>query len=251
MFRNDPPRITFTKDFRQLVHGDLQPGKTVTIIYDAERLPKERSEEHGQKAWTIRVLYKFSEQGEVRSADLWSETGTVLSKITDEPGEGTMMICRIDMPPDADHLTLWFLNTGKSRDCYWDSNFGKNYIFRFVADDLHVESVGVVPDAGGVFGWFEIEVIALPEVADLAVIYRIMNDPAGAHKEERLALTPIASLDARGERKWSGRTSVPESAVVRFTFGYHAFGNPHSDSNSGKGYLTWPGAVRNLEAGVL
>jgi hypothetical protein len=251
MFPNDPPSITFTKDFKQLVHGDLQPGKTVTLIYDAERLPNERSQEQEQKAWTIQVFYKFFEQGEVRATDLWSETGTVLGKMSNDPGEGTMMIGRIDLPPDADHLTVWFLNTGKSGAQYWDSNFGKNYVFRFVVDDLHIESVGVARDATSPMSWFEINILALPEVYDLAVIYRIMNDPAQSRSDDRLALTPAASTDTQGKRNWSGRAPVPETAVVRFTLAYNAYGNPHADTNNGKGYLTWNGAVRNLEAGVL
>jgi hypothetical protein len=251
MFANDPPRLTFTKDFRQLVHGNLQPGQAVTVVYDAERLPDERSQKQGQKGWTIRAYYKFLEQGEVRATDLWSETGNVLSKDSSDPGEGTMMIGRIDLPPGADHLTLWFLNTGKSGAKYWDSNFGNNYTFRFVVDDLEIAFARVVHDANDPLSWFEMEILALPEVYDLVVIYRSINDPVQARKDDRLALTPAGSVDAQGKRKWLGRTSVPETAVVRFALAYKAYGNPHVDTNSSKGYYTWAGAKRNLEAGVL
>ena len=55
MFPNDPPSITFTKDHRQLVHGDLLPGREVTIVFDAERLPNERSQDHGKKACSCAV----------------------------------------------------------------------------------------------------------------------------------------------------------------------------------------------------
>lgn len=250
MFSHDAPRIVFTKDFRQLVHGTLQPGAAVRIVYDAERLPEERSEQQGQKAWTIQAFYKFTEQGEVHTVDLWSETGVVLTKTTNEPGEGTMVVSDIDLPSDADHLTLWFLNTGKSGAQYWDSNFGRNYIFRFVADDLHIESVSVARDQKGPLSWFQIEMQALPEVSDLEVVYQIMNHPEEARREHRMGLTPGASI-IKGERAWTGRTAVPEDAVVRFTLAYTAYGNPHQDTNSGKGYLSWQGAKKNLEAGVL
>lgn len=251
LFRDDRPTITFTRDFRQLVHGNLEPGKSVMIVYDAERLPNERSVDNGQKGWAIRALYKFTEQGEVHATDLWSETGEILTKVGYEPGEGTMMICSIDLPADADHLTLWFLNTGKSGAQFWDSNFGRNYIFRFVANDFHVTSVRVVRDTTKPISWFELQIVARPEIYDLIALYRIMNDPAQANTEQHLALTPSSSLNSEGLRPWSGRSTVPEKAVVQFIITYNAFGNAHSDTNSGKGYLTWPGAVRNIEAAVL
>lgn len=251
LFRNDRPTITFTKDFRQLVHGNLEPGTTVMIVYDAERLPNERSTDNGQKAWTIQAFYKFTEQGEVRSTDLWSETGEVLTKVDNEPGEGTMMICSIELPADADHLTLWFLNTGKTGAQFWDSNFDRNYIFRFVTNDFHITSVRVVPDTTKPMSWFEMQIVAQPEIYDLIAAYGIMNAPTQTKTEHHLVLTPSSSLNSEGLRPWSGRTPVPQNAVVQFTITYNAYGNPHRDTNSGKGYLTWPGAVRNVEAAVL
>jgi len=252
MFAQDPPSITFTKDFQTLVHGVLLPGRTVTLVYDAERLPNERSQDQGQKAWTINAFYKFVEQGgEVHVTDLWSETGVVRTKLTDELGSGTMMICRISIPENADHLSVWFLNTGKSGAQFWDSNLGRNYIFRFVVEDFNVSSVAVVHDAKGPLSWFNIEVAALPEVSDLTVLYRIMNNPAADPEDKRLALTSAGPPDSDGRLKWSGSVPVPEDAVVRFSFAYNAYGNPHADSNSGRGYLTWSGAKQNPEAGVL
>ena len=252
MFPNDPPMITFTRDFRQLVHGDLLPNRTVTIVYDAERLPHERSKENGQKAWTIQCFYKFVEMGEVRSVDLWSETGEILTKITNEPGEGTMMNCRIELPQDADHLTLWFLNTGKSGAEYWDTNFGRNYVFRFVVDDLKIKSVGVKHDSTIPLSQFRIEVLASPEVENLTVLYRIMNDPlVPKNSDTRLDLSVQGAADSSGKCLWSASTPVPEGAVVRFTLAYVSYGIPHTDTNSGAGYLTWAGAEVNREAGVL
>jgi hypothetical protein len=251
LFRNDRPTITFTKDFRQLVHGNLEPGKAVMIVYDAERLPNERSTDGGQKAWAIQAFYKFTEEGEVHTTDLWSETGEILTKVSDELGEGTMMLCSIDLPVDADHLTLWFLNTGKSGAHFWDSNFGRNYIFRFVANDFHITSVRVDRDTLKSISWFELQIVAQQEIYDLTAAYRITNDSAQANTELHLALTPSSSVNSEGLRPWAGRAPVPENAVVQFTITYNVYGNPHRDTNSGKGYLTWPGAVRNIEAAVL
>ncbi|HLK66128.1 MAG TPA: DUF6209 family protein [Bryobacteraceae bacterium] len=245
MFPNDPPRITFTKDFHQLVHGTLLPGRAVTIVYDADRLPHERSEYNGQKAWSIQAFYKFIENGEVRVAELWSETGTVLTKLSNDPGEGTMMMCRIDVPADADHLTIWFLNTGRSGADYWDSNYGANYIFRFVVEDLQLDFAEVA------HGSFRIELTASSEVSDLAVLYRIMNDPSAIREVDTRQPLTASEPDGAGNRRWSGSAAVPENAVVRFTLAYTAYGNPHADTNSGKGYLTWSGAKADPQAGVV
>jgi hypothetical protein len=252
MFPNDPPSITFTKDHSQLVHGDLLPGREATVVYDAERLPHERSQDHGKKAWSIRCFYKFIENGTVSSIDLWSETGKILHKISNEPGEGTMMQGRISVPKDADHLTLWFLNTGKSGAEYWDSNFGRNYVFRFVLQDIDITDVGVKHDPKKPISNFHVEVEASPEVEDVTVLYRIMNAPdASKNQDIRLSLTITGSPASNQRRRWSGAAAVPEGAVVRFNIAYNSYGNPHADTNSGKGYLTWEGAKANREAGVI
>jgi hypothetical protein len=252
MFPKDPPSITFTKNHHQLVHGDLLPGREAAIVYDAERLPHERSQDHGKKAWTIRCFYRFVENGTVSSIDLWSETGKILHKISNEPGEGTMMLGRISIPDDADHLTVWFLNTGKSGAEYWDSNFGRNYIFRFVLEDIDITDVGVKHDPKKPISNFHVEVDTSAEVDDITVLYRIMNAPHGPKDQDiPLPLDMTGTSGSTRKRRWSGTTPVPEGAVVRFTVAYNSYGNPHADTNSGKGYLTWEGAQANVEAGVI
>jgi hypothetical protein len=233
MFSGDTPTITFTKDYRQLLHGDLLPGRSVRIKYDADRLPADRSD-------VTKAFYKFVESAEPQSTELHSKTGRLLTKVTLDTGEGTMITGQIEIPGDADHLTIWFLNVGKSGEQYWDSNHGKNYIVRFTTEDIDIDSVEV---SGGMF---RIAVNASPEISDLAVHYRIMNTPAGpnAAPEQVLRLT-------RSGEKWSGSVPVLEGAVIRFTVHYQAYGNPYADTNNGKGYLTWAGAVADHEAGVV
>jgi hypothetical protein len=233
MFSDDLPTITFTKDYQQLLHGDLLPGRTVQIKYDADRLPADRSD-------VTKAFYKFVESAEPQSTELRSETGRLLTKLTLEIGEGTMISGLIEIPRDADHLTIWFLNVGSSGEQYWDSNGGKNYVFRFTTEDIDIDSVEVSA------GQFHITVKASPEISDLVVHYQITNTPAGPNATQRQVL-PLT----RSAEMYSGSASVPEGAVVRFTFAYQAYGNPHSDTNNGKGYLIWAGAVANPEAGVV
>lgn len=256
LFSNDPARIVFSKDFRVVVRGDLRPGRTAKILYDAARLPFERSEEDGAKALAIKAFYKFVEQGPVHEIDLQTGSGAMQTKMSNDTAEGTIMVCHIDIPPDVDHITLWFLNTGKSGARYWDSNFGKNYIFRFMVDDFDVDLVEVVPDPVKPTAWFRVDATAAPDVTDIVVEYRVVNQPAESpaqqsNPHEALALAPAGPPDASGKRKWSGAAPVPANAVVKFSFIYSAWGNLHTDTNSSHGYTTWPGAVRDPQAGVL
>ncbi|MEO8131321.1 MAG: DUF6209 family protein, partial [Bryobacteraceae bacterium] len=158
MFPQDPPRIVFTRDFHHRVHGDLLPGRTVTIQYDAARLPDERSTDNGARAWTIKAFFKFVEDGPVYSIDMWTESGAIQTKMSNDTAEGTIMVCRLDIPHDIDHVSIWFENTGKSGAEYWDSRNGQNYIFRFVAVDIEVDAVKVVPDPEKPLAWFHVDV---------------------------------------------------------------------------------------------
>jgi hypothetical protein len=249
MFAADPARILFTKDFRILTHGDLLPGRPVKIVYDADRLPHERSLDHGQKAWTIEAYYQFADHGSVGSVELKSHTGVVLHKRDNVPGEGTMMLADINIDPHAEYLSVWFRNTGKSGAQYWDSDFGRNYRFRFVVQDLHIDLVRVAPVQGKPQSTFHIDVSTRPEVSQLAVVYRIINDQSHHPPELRLPLSP-QGLES-GKRHWSADSVVSEGAVVKFSLFYTAAGTSYHDTNSGKEYLTWAGSKPNSEAGVL
>ena len=109
MFPNsDPPSITFPETIATLM-AICSPAERQPSSMTRSASSHERSQDHGKKAWSIRCFYKFIENGTVSSIDLWSKTGKILHKISNEPGEGTMMQGRISVPKDADHLTLWFL----------------------------------------------------------------------------------------------------------------------------------------------
>ena len=250
MFSQDPPQIVFLRNFEQRVHGDLVPGATITIQYDAYRLPAERSTDNGAKAWTIKAYFKFKEQGPVYSIDMWTESGAIQTKMSNDTGEGTIMVCRIEIPQDVDHITIWFQNTGKSGAEYWDSRHGANYLFRFVAEDFQVDSVKVLTDPAKPLGLFRIDLTAAAEVSAISVLYRIANDPAQP-TSATLPLTSAPSQESAVSRKWSGSAPVPPDAVVKFTFRYSAWGHEHIDTNNGSEYVTWNGAKPERLAGVL
>jgi Family of unknown function (DUF6209) len=256
LFSNDPPRIVFSRDFRVVVHGDLLPGRIAKVLYDAARLPSDRALERGSKAGTVKAFYKFVEQGPVHEIDLQKEIGATQTKMSHDTAEGTILVCRIAIPQGVDHVTLWFRKTDPSGAQSWDSDYGKNYIFRFMIEDFDIDSVEVAPDPAKPMAWFRVQATAAPDISDLGVFYQVMNQPAGPHlraphPQEFLALLPESPPDVSGKRKWSGAAPVPQNAVIKLTFSYHAWGNVHTDTNSGHGYLTWPGARKDPQAGVL
>lgn len=248
LFSNDPPRIIFTKDFRVIVHGDLGPSRTAKVLYDSSRLPEECT--------TIKAFYKFVEAGRVHEVDLWTESGAIQTKMSLDTAEGNIRVCNINIPQGVDHVSLWFLGTEPSGAQSWDSNFGKNYIFRFMVEDFDVDVVEVKPDPTKPMAWFHAEVTAVPDVADISVVYSVVNEQPGTHAHEEhpheyLGLAAAGSPDASGKRKWSGSAPVPQNAVIKYSFLYTAWGNIHTDTNSSHGYVTWPGAKRDIQAGVL
>src|SRR5215204_6203253 len=65
------PQLVFKGDFQQIVTGEIKSGSDVAIIFDAERLPLERSlDKKGKPAWTISAFYQFSPADSVNQIDL-------------------------------------------------------------------------------------------------------------------------------------------------------------------------------------
>jgi hypothetical protein len=225
-FADNAPHITFTKTWEQLPFGNLVPGSTVHISYDPDRLPFERSNYHGAPTWSITAFYRFSPNGAISSKQLDTPTGQVVSRYSDDPVEATMMTTSIDIPTDAEELILWFMNTGRSGFQYWDSDYGRNYIFRFTSIDIQGENATVIGDA------FEVEITALPVVENVAVDFKVINHPPLAGS---VPLIPGAIAD--GRRSWSVRgIKVPIGANVWFTFTYAVDGRQFVDDNDGAGF---------------
>lgn len=238
-FRGTPPLLVFTKDRRQLIRGDFRRGADLTILYDAERLTGERSaDEHGKPAWSIYSFVKFSESGEVHRLELWSETGVIRAKAGNDVGEGTMMKGTIVVPADAEEVIVWFLNTGRSGREYWDSNYGANYHFRFVGEDIKVEHAAVVSSPQQPTDRFEVMISAAPDVEGVGVKYSVVNTAPAPPLESQAELVPSRAGGAGGRRTWSNDdVAVPHGAVVYFTVAYRARGRTYTDDNNRKGYL--------------
>lgn len=120
--------ISFTGDFQQNITETLKPGTEVTILFDSNRLPFERSTNaKGKAEWTISAFTQFAPEGAV------TEVKLAPAKKDEVVLKGVFTI-----PTDSSEVIIWFLNTGKSGNVYFDSNLDKNYRFPVVAEVAEV-----------------------------------------------------------------------------------------------------------------
>lgn len=117
-------QLVFTGDFQQSVTETLKPGAEVTILFDSNRLPFERSTgAKGKAEWSISAFYQTSSEGAV------SEVKLAPAKKGETVLKGVFTV-----PAESSEVIIWFLNTGKSGNVYFDSNLDKNYRFPVVAE---------------------------------------------------------------------------------------------------------------------
>jgi len=132
------PQIAFKGDFQMDVTGEIQSGSEVTILFDAERLPFERSlDEKGKAAWTISAFYQFASGGEIKRVELQPEKAP--RKKTKDAAAETFLKGVLSVPAGSREAIIWFLNTGKTGIKYYDSDFGKNYRFPVVPVIIETE----------------------------------------------------------------------------------------------------------------
>ena len=119
--------LSFTADFQQNPTELIKAGTEVTILFDSNRLPFERStNEKGKPEWSISAFTQFSPEGSISEIKL-----APAKKGTDSVLKGNFTV-----PTDSNEAIIWFLNTGKSGNVYFDSDFGKNYRFPVAAEVL-------------------------------------------------------------------------------------------------------------------
>ncbi|MCC5661584.1 DUF6209 family protein [Nostoc sp. XA010] len=118
--------INFTKDWQEILTGELTLGGKFTINYDESRLPYFRTIYRGLPSWQIDVGLQFENNGQVQYKLLRQGQNNYLPPV------------KIDIPINAQKVNIWFENYGydpydtsgnNDTRCY-DSNYGKNYRFQ-------------------------------------------------------------------------------------------------------------------------
>lgn len=119
-------QIEFSKDWKELIKGELKAGSSFDIIYDSERLPKIRDTYNLMPAWGIFAYVKFNSDTDNYFLEKELEKTNKLNKMTQI----------FDIPQQAEEMTIWFKNIGRSERIAYDSDYGKNFIFRFPEKDI-------------------------------------------------------------------------------------------------------------------
>jgi hypothetical protein len=137
------PQLVFKGDFQQDITGEIKSGSDVAIIFDAGRLPLERSlDEKGKPAWTISAFFQFLPGGEINKINLLSEKSGTRKKVRDSD-EGAILKGVFTVPSGSEEAVIWFLNTGTTGDEYYDSALGNNYRFRVLPETVETDPAPV------------------------------------------------------------------------------------------------------------
>jgi hypothetical protein len=111
--------LNFASDFSDSESAPLAAGETVTITYDASRLPQCRGTEGANPAWSISAFYQVN-GGPVSSV--------VVGGLNPDPtAKPTFTLTT------AGDLAIWFENTDVDGCNQYDSAYGKNYHFNVAA----------------------------------------------------------------------------------------------------------------------
>ena len=221
------PQIEFTVDWQAKVQGVLRPGGRFTVRYDSKRLPEERSTYNGLQTWNIFAFASFSGAPAVQQA-------------LKTPGGPGLMTQEFEIPEDARDITLWFMNTGRSGQEFWDSHYGQNYCFRFPQLDLELVSASVVPTPDAPSNGFQLQVLAAQEVSAITVSYSAQL-PGGGEPVTGSTSLNISLDDPTGRALWSvAGIEVPAQATVRFFFYYSVGNRTFVSDNEGKGFVAAP-----------
>ncbi len=217
-FQGNAPHITFTRSWEQAPFGNLVPGQTVRISYDPHRLGFPPPQD-------VTAFHQFSQDGPVLTKQLDVPTGMIVTRIADDPYEANYMTTAIEIPEDAEMLILWFMGDGR-----WDSDHGANHWFRFTSLDIQGEDATVSSDG------FEVSLTALPEIDDVFVHFKVINNPPDQPFTGSVPLVPGEAENGRRTWEVSG-VNVPGGANVRFEFTYRVNGRTFTDDNDGTGFF--------------
>lgn len=222
-----PALLTFTKDYREFLRGDLTPGGSVEIYFDAERLPQVIDNPGAfidchVRYWNGKppTVYRLESHG-----------GLLQHKAGIMPGGGSMVGAHIDIPENAQQLEMWFTATVGHSQLAYDSDMGKNFAFPFVQQDVRVL------DANVRGGRFSVSLETAGGVSEPVLDYRVTNKQPVAPQPTRISLSP-AGKAADGWDKWvTPDVTVPDGAVVSFSLTYRRGAHEFFDDNHHAGYL--------------
>lgn len=232
-----PADMTFTGDFHELVVGDLCPGGSVLLRYDPHRIvPAGEPYRFGDPDRPVIAHVQFREGEAPVDVLLRSSAGSIPCPDVDLTGQGSMLSAQIDVPADAEQLTVWFSYTTASGEIRYDSDGGANYRFGFPCREIGVVQATVVRRPDEPADRFDLTVSAAEAVEDVRVRFSLVADPVHTRHEVRLPRGGEVEAGG-GATLWAAAIDVPHGAIVRFKLYYWIGGRRLKDDNTGAYYL--------------
>lgn len=235
--QSNPPHLVFTEDFHQLLRGRLEPGSTVNISYDPDRIVKPEDDyTFGDPARPVVAHLQFKTGGAVTDLTLASPAGVLEYAPTTVTGQGPMLTGAFEVPADAEWVMVWLSFEGAGGAVRWDSNDGANTVFRFQQEDFRLLEAAVVNGGGAPLSYFTCRVEADEGVEAITARYRVTNNPATPDYPE----APLQRTEegAGGRVVWELKGApVPQGSVVAFDLLYYVGGRRFKDNNQGRYFI--------------
>jgi hypothetical protein len=105
------------------VSGALAAGGKIDVSYDLQRLPQTLScTADGVPAFATLGYVQFEPSGAILEERVNGPYNTTSNGYASLPLE-------FDVPAGTTSASLWFVSSSDCGGPYWDSNFGRNYVF--------------------------------------------------------------------------------------------------------------------------
>jgi Family of unknown function (DUF6209) len=236
---SNPARVTFTRDFHELMRGNLRPGAPLLVRYDPARIiPPGDPYVFGDPRAPIQVHAAFRDGGSAVSAVLTSPVGVLPHPAVDATGRGSMLTATLDCPPDADDVRLWFSYVGPTGETFYDSDHGKNFRFGFTGREFRVLAATVTRhDGDGTLFTARVETRA--DVERVTARVRVVGFAVFGARNVDLTRDATA-VSTPSWISWSTpRLGVPAGYAVQAKFYYWRHDVAYKDDNNGRYYLAY------------
>ena len=115
--------LGFAQGWSNTVSGGLAGGGKIDVSYDLQRLPQTLS-------CTTDGVAAFATLGYAQ----FEPSGAIVQERVNGPRDATSngylsLPLEFDVPAGTTSASLWFVSSSDCGGPYWDSNFGKNYVF--------------------------------------------------------------------------------------------------------------------------
>lgn len=232
-----PAHLRLTRDWHELLAGDLRPGAPLVVHYDPARVvPAADGYFFGDPQRPVTAWVDYGTGQAPQPVMLRSHAGLLQMPDVDITGHGSMLSARLDVPADATAVTLSFSYLARSGTVCVDDDHGARFRFGFTGQEITLRAAEVVEQPGRAVALFGVEVAAHPDVTAVEVSFRVI----GSHAVDpgRAELARAGGVETGGWVPWKAAgIEVPAGAKLRFKLDYWRGDLRTTDDNAGQYYL--------------